>query len=262
AGGNVEPVAPLELRGRADGVPPGGALTTHFHCAAPGAIRVVELTAALSASVNAFSASVVRAAGDKKVVYTTYNWDEPSALRYDSTTVNPEPNSVTKTDGGASGILDLAAGDSLDWDCAINNQTNGPLPFLTGSPYTGVTCDLLGVYVSAGATPWVCTSDVRTADGGAGPAMPTGAGGAGTGRGATGGAGGTKATGGAAGTATNPNTDAGSNPDTSARSAAKTEGGCGCRVSAGVADAPKGGLGLVGLLLSLLGLARRRTRSS
>jgi hypothetical protein len=261
AAGSVDPVAALELRGFGDSVPPRAALRTHFHCTAPAAIRVIELTAALSASVNELSASVVRAAGEKTIVYTTYDWNEPTALRYDSVTKNPEPNSVTKTAGGASGILDLAAGDSLDWECAITNQTDVTLRYLTGSPFTGITCDLHGVYAPAGATPWVCTSSVPAADGGMGPIVPpTGAGGAGTGANATGGASGTNAMGGATGTNTDLNTDAGRNPDTSARGVPKTEGGCGCRVSGGVDDAPRGGLAFVGAGLSLAVLGRRRVR--
>jgi hypothetical protein len=45
-------------------------------------------------------------------------------LEYNSLTMNTPPDATNKVAGGWNGILDLKAGDTIDFECEIVNMTN------------------------------------------------------------------------------------------------------------------------------------------
>jgi hypothetical protein len=56
-----------------------------------------------------------------------------------STVTIPIPDREKGVEGGWSGILDIQAGDALEWECHVINQTDGVLRF-TNETYTGEMC--------------------------------------------------------------------------------------------------------------------------
>ncbi len=79
---------------------------------------------------------------------------EPKLYVYDSVTKNAEPNDTERLGGASSGILRMKPGDSIDWECEIqNNNEPQPLTFKE-AVYTGEMCNLFGVYGPTNGSPW------------------------------------------------------------------------------------------------------------
>lgn len=87
--------------------------------------------------------------------------DEPHLWQFASTVNNDAPDEATKTSGAHSGILHLAPGDTIDWECTQTNDgigANGqrfttPLQF-TEQAYTGEMCNLFGEYAPSIGDAW------------------------------------------------------------------------------------------------------------
>ena len=62
--------------------------------------------------------------GQKTLIFEDYDSEHPASFEYNSLTMNPLPNPMTKTSGAASGIVSLNQGDSLDFECEIVNMTD------------------------------------------------------------------------------------------------------------------------------------------
>ena len=77
--------------------------------------------------------------GQRDVIYEASNWEEPLVREYSSTVMNPVPDLANGVEGGWSGILDLQAGDKIEWECHVINQTDGTLRF-TNNTFTGEMC--------------------------------------------------------------------------------------------------------------------------
>lgn len=75
----------------------------------------------------------------RDLIYEGYDWEEPLLLEYNSITENPPVNRDLGLEGGWSGILDLQAGDKLEWECFVANHTTSILRF-TNNTYTGEMC--------------------------------------------------------------------------------------------------------------------------
>jgi hypothetical protein len=86
---------------------------------------------------------------------------EPHIVYFDSTVTNPAVNETTHQDGAFSGIVHLAPGDTIDWECEQTNDgigANGvhfttPLQF-TEQAYTGEMCNLFGLYSPTTGGSW------------------------------------------------------------------------------------------------------------
>ena len=69
--------------------------------------------------------SVYRTSGGKRdLIFDDYNSAEPGSLQYNSLTTNPAPDPTKKLLGGVSGMLQVKAGDQIDFECEIVNNTN------------------------------------------------------------------------------------------------------------------------------------------
>jgi hypothetical protein len=62
--------------------------------------------------------------GMKDLILEDYDPKHPEVLEYNSLSTNPKPDPVNKTAGGWSGVLDLKAGDTIDYECEIVNMTD------------------------------------------------------------------------------------------------------------------------------------------
>ena len=84
-----------------------------------------------------------------ELVYDSWNWQESVAYDYDSITQNPPLDPDKKTDGAVSGILPVTAGDKINIECDVNNQTDNTLYF-KNELMTGEMCILFGASVGVG----------------------------------------------------------------------------------------------------------------
>jgi hypothetical protein len=90
--------------------------------------------------------------GKKDLVFEDYDAQHPSVLEYNSLTMNPVPNPTTKTMGGASGIMNLKQGDTLDFECEIVNNTDKNF-YGANEAADDEMCILVGDTVGASVSP-------------------------------------------------------------------------------------------------------------
>jgi hypothetical protein len=113
----------------------------------PEATRIFELNGHSHAHSERFAAFVTPSGGEEQLVYESYNWEEPMVVRYDTVTDNPMPDPGALIDGGASGTLMLNPGDTLSWECEVNNTLDHDIGF-ANEAYNAEMCLLAGAYVS------------------------------------------------------------------------------------------------------------------
>ena len=85
--------------------------------------------------------------GERRKVFEQFDYLSPEIFSYDSVTENPD---LTGEDAGAvSGILEVKAGDLLEWECEINNDSDVSLDY-GNNVTTGEMCNIWGQTVDAG----------------------------------------------------------------------------------------------------------------
>lgn len=126
-------------------ITPGTNQTYTYSCSPDRPVRIISMAAHMHVHATRMSAWKV-SAGTPTLVYETYNWDTPTVLRYDSVHQNPAPSPATQTGGGTSGELTVAPGETLQWECAVNNTSNVTLTF-RNEVFTGEMCIMTGEVV-------------------------------------------------------------------------------------------------------------------
>lgn len=92
-------------------------------CQVTGTGRILSLAGHRHQSNVRFS--VWHKSGEQKnLVFDDYDSEHPGVLEFNSLTTNPMPDPVSKKVGGVSGMLNVKAGDTLDFECEIINTTN------------------------------------------------------------------------------------------------------------------------------------------
>jgi hypothetical protein len=109
-----------------------------YTCNVTGSGRMLWFYGHRHANNVRFSAWRVRGS-QRDLFYEAYYWEEPLVLEYSSTVQNPAVDAAKGVEGGWSGVLDMAAGDSIQWECHVINKTSGTLRF-TNNTYTGEMC--------------------------------------------------------------------------------------------------------------------------
>jgi hypothetical protein len=104
-------------------------------------------------------------AGKRDLLLAQYNTlghvAEPTIVAFDSATQNPVADDTRQTDGAYTGIVHMAPGDTIDWECTQTNDgigANGatfttPLAF-TEQVYLGEMCNLFGLYAPTTGIAW------------------------------------------------------------------------------------------------------------
>ena len=105
------------------GISPGEHVLLHGSCPVSAAGRVLTLYGHVHANNHRFSAWRTRG-GQQQLVYEMYDWEHPLVLEYSSIVDNAAPDPAGKIGGGWDGVLDLQAGDSLEFECDITNDTS------------------------------------------------------------------------------------------------------------------------------------------
>ncbi len=123
----------IQLIGANIMVPPRSVGVVRRACEAPSPRTVTHLQGHSHEGATRFSIFVRRAgSGEVERVYESYDPVEPAVLTYSAAIQNAEPDPSARTPGGASGALHLDTGDSLVWECEIDNVLDTPI--LDGGP--------------------------------------------------------------------------------------------------------------------------------
>ncbi|HEX7672060.1 MAG TPA: hypothetical protein VF395_20840 [Polyangiaceae bacterium] len=109
--------------------------------------RIFELNGHMHAHTETFTVWRIGAGGQKDEIYKSFDWAEPKELTFNSVVQNPLPNEASREDGGLSGLFYLEPGDTLQWACDVNNDTDLALHF-ANEAHTAEMCLLAGGYVS------------------------------------------------------------------------------------------------------------------
>jgi hypothetical protein len=125
----------------------------------PEETRIFELTGHSHAHTERVSIFKNRDTPDELLMYESYNWSEPAVLRFNSVIDNPAPDPTGLSDGGTTGPLFLEPGDSVDFECEVNNTTDQVLHF-ANEAYTAEMCLAIGAYVGdqAGLLSGMCAA--------------------------------------------------------------------------------------------------------
>ncbi len=152
-------VTALSLLGLGIQVPPRTTANIRRSCAAPSPRFVTHLQGHTHEGTQRFSIWVHRAAtGEMEQVYENYDPLEPVLLSYNSIVQNREWDRAARHAGGASGELFLDEGDSIVWECEIENS--GDAVVSDGGPAAGQQmCYVFGNFIPDGPAPegnWGC----------------------------------------------------------------------------------------------------------
>jgi hypothetical protein len=104
--------------------------------------RVVSLFGHRHAHTTRFTVWAHRN-GVREQIYEDYDWQEPTELSYNSVVINPAADPVKRVAGGSSGILNFAVGDSMEWECEVNNTSDNVLIF-GNEVYNREMCNVFG----------------------------------------------------------------------------------------------------------------------
>jgi hypothetical protein len=142
------------LGGTSLAVPPGGHQAVHNACTIGGDTRILDIFGHFHAHTTRFSAWRTR--GDQKdLFYEVFDWHDTPTISYDTATKNGTPSRDDRSPGGMSGILDIQKGDTLEWECEIENTTPNTLHF-ANKLNSAEMCNLFGTYASNSAALLMC----------------------------------------------------------------------------------------------------------
>ena len=105
--------------------------------------RIMSLTGHMHSHGQRFTAWIKRkGVADRQKVFESFNYADAQTFVYDTITTNQTfaPNMA----GAVSGLLEVKAGDSLDWECEVlNDDQPGGLRYVN-EVKTGEMCNLFG----------------------------------------------------------------------------------------------------------------------
>ncbi|HYI06280.1 MAG TPA: hypothetical protein VD858_15405, partial [Reyranella sp.] len=134
-------------------ITPGTDHVYQYTCPIPSAGRIVGLLGHYHAHGKRFSAYLEKADGSQKKVFEMYDYNEPAEFMYDSAAMNPA--FAANKAGAVSGTLEVAAGDILQWECHIINDSDVTLDY-SNKVKNGEMCNLWGTTVLSGTDKMDC----------------------------------------------------------------------------------------------------------
>jgi hypothetical protein len=142
------------LGGLSVAVPPGARQIYHNKCVMEGEAEIIDIYGHFHAHTTRFSAWRTR--GEERLdFYEVYDWHDTPTFQYDRVTENPTPDPELLRAGGHSGVLDLKAGDVIEWECEVDNTSEVTLRY-SNELETGEMCNLFGTYHGHGKTLTTC----------------------------------------------------------------------------------------------------------
>ena len=112
-------------------------------------LRLVWLFGHFHAHTQRFSAYIKRpSSAERELVYETYDYADPAYIYYSSVTQTAAPNRDAKISGGSNGLLEIKAGDTIEWECDVENNDDIVLRW-ANEIQTAEMCSLFGLYTPA-----------------------------------------------------------------------------------------------------------------
>jgi len=140
------------LAGLAANIPPNTTRITRGQAPAPQDVRLVAATGHYHSHTVRFSAwSVI--GGERRQIFEDYDWHDPKMFTFDSLQMNTPWNAAEKKAGAWSGVLNMTAGDRIEWECEVVNDSNVTLRF-GDAVHTGEMCNMFGYYAPSNGRPW------------------------------------------------------------------------------------------------------------
>jgi hypothetical protein len=138
----------ISLIGLSVTVPPMSTGTVNRHSVpVPSDRKIVALTGHFHKNGTRFSVFIKRAGSTtEELVYEMYDPIDPYAAGYRVAQENPTPDRALGIPGGFSGDLHVKAGDTLTWECEMDNPTMVTVKF--GDKSTDQMCNLFGYYTA------------------------------------------------------------------------------------------------------------------
>ncbi|MDD9941816.1 MAG: hypothetical protein OXU20_12300 [Myxococcales bacterium] len=122
-------------------IPPGADQVYKYECPINSSGRIIQLLGHYHAHGVRFTSHLRRASGERVKIFEMYDYLEPQIFYYDSVTQNPDFSD--NAPGALTGMLEVQAGDSLEWECHIRNDSSVGLRY-TNAVETGEMCNLWG----------------------------------------------------------------------------------------------------------------------
>ena len=138
------------IGGMSMNVAPGEKKIVRQECESTVERRLVSLTGHSHAHSRRVSAWKI-SGKEESLVYESFDWSEPAKLDFNTVTKNPTPDPDSGRSGGHSGLLVFHPGDTLAWECEIDNDSDRSLHF-ANAVYTAEMCNLFG----STPTGWSC----------------------------------------------------------------------------------------------------------
>jgi hypothetical protein len=122
-------------------IPPNSHDVYDYECSITEDGRITQLLGHTHAHGIRETAWIRRASGERLQVFEQYDYTEPQIFQYDSVTQNP-PFSANAP-GAHTGLLPVFAGDTLEWECEVLNDSDVGLTY-TNNVDTGEMCNIWG----------------------------------------------------------------------------------------------------------------------
>jgi hypothetical protein len=123
-------------------ITPGTNMVYNYSCPINGDGRITALLGHTHSHTIRFTAWVNRtASGERQKVFEAFDYLEPQIYAYNTVEVNPEFSESAP--GAVSGVLNVAAGDTMEWECHVINDSDVTLRF-TNFVDTGEMCNIWG----------------------------------------------------------------------------------------------------------------------
>jgi len=132
------------LGGFAYSIQPGTHQVYAYECPITTAGRIITLLGHTHAHALRETAHIRRASGERDKVFEQYDYLEPQVFMYDTVTTNPEFS--VSNPGAWTGLLEVSAGDVLEWECEVHNTSEMILRY-TNHVMTGEMCNIWGTTV-------------------------------------------------------------------------------------------------------------------
>jgi hypothetical protein len=125
-------------------LPPGTHQTYQYACSPDRPVRVLGIAGHMHAHTERLSVWHVDASGQPTLIYENFDWQDPLDLRLDSAHTNAPSDRAARKAGGVSGRMEVVPGETIQWECDVNNTSNTLLTF-RNEVYTGEMCAVAGV---------------------------------------------------------------------------------------------------------------------
>jgi hypothetical protein len=127
-------------------IDPGTHQTYTYACTPNRPVRILDIAAHMHVHATRMSVWHVDTAGNPGLIYENFDWESPLQLSYDTVHTNTPSSRANLTAGGTSGQMVVNPGETIQWECEVNNTSGNVLTF-RNEVNTGEMCIVTGSVV-------------------------------------------------------------------------------------------------------------------